>query len=71
MIKFILPYVFLIIVFFLTDLLSYKYIRKIDKKERKKLDKEELDHVKKMIEKYKELDNIKAYQIEQEKEDIE
>lgn len=63
-----IKYIVLAVVFFLTDLLSYKYIRKIDKKERKKLDQEEISHVNDMIEKYKELDSIEAYQIEQEKE---
>lgn len=54
-----IKYIVLAIVFFLTDFLSYKYIRKIDKKERKKIDSEETAHVNLMIEKNKKLYRIK------------
>lgn len=63
-----IKYIILAVVFFLTDTLSYKYIRKIDKKERKKIDQEELDHVNTMLQKYKELDSIPAYQKEMEED---
>ena len=67
--KLFIPYILLAITFFLTDLLTYKFIRKIDKKERKKLDREEQGHVNLMIGKYEELKNIEAYKIEHEKEE--
>ena len=44
-----------IILYFITDLLAYKYIRYIDKKERKKITKIEEERIEKMKEKMKEV----------------
>ncbi len=45
MIKFLFNILIVIFVVFMTELLAYKQIRKIDKKERAKLQKWELDYL--------------------------
>lgn len=50
MIKFMFNIIIIIFVVFITELFAYNYIRKIDKKEREKLQKWELDHLKKIKE---------------------
>lgn len=45
----IIEIIFLIIIFFIEDYFVYKWIRKIDKKEREKINKMELEHLDKMI----------------------
>lgn len=50
MIKFLFNIVIVIFVVFITELLAYKHIRKIDKKERAKLQKWELDYLHKIKE---------------------
>lgn len=53
-----LKYIILIFILFLEDYFAYKIIRNIDKKERIKLNNEEIEHVNEMIKKYKELDKL-------------
>lgn len=53
--KFLIKLAVIILIVFLENLLSYKSIRIIDKKERKKLDKQELEHVDLLIEKFKKI----------------
>lgn len=53
--KFLIKLALIILVVFLENLLSYKLIRIIDKKEREKLDKKELEHVDLLIEKFKKI----------------
>lgn len=48
MIKFIFNIIVIIGVTFLTEILAYKHIRKIDKKERAKLQEWELEYLKKL-----------------------
>lgn len=48
MIKFLFTIFVVIIATFATEIFAYKHIRKIDKKERKKLQEWELEHLKKL-----------------------
>lgn len=50
MILFIIQVAILIGVFFLEDFLVYKWIRRIDKKERKFLNEWETEHIKSLLE---------------------
>lgn len=45
MIFFIFEIIILIIIFFLEDLLTYKYIKRIDKKEREFVNNWEIEHI--------------------------